>query len=189
MKKFRVVFFLCASFAAAQTAGPPAEASAESPVTENAAAGESGAGTSGEVSQGNGRRGMTEAEIFERDIATSSLTELADWCRSLGLSEGGTKEELAARLRSHYRVDNAASGEEPGGESSEEESAGGVAASGGEQNLTITINSARTSEYNSLETVHEEYVRLRGGVSVSLRDGDAVHTLGADEILYNRTRN
>ncbi|MDR0403540.1 MAG: LPS-assembly protein LptD, partial [Treponema sp.] len=84
---------------------------------------------------------------------------------------------------------NAASGEEPGGESSEEERAGGVAAPGGERNLTITINSARTTEYISLETVHEEYVRLKGGVSVSLRDGDAVHTLGADEILYNRTRN
>jgi hypothetical protein len=185
------VFFLCALSAAAQTAGPPAAGSPASPAVESSAeAGPSTASAPENAAEAEDAaaesRGMTEVEIFERDIATSSLTELADWCRSLGLSEGGTKEALASRLRSYYRIESPAAPGPPG-----ETAAAGTAegASGGTRNLIITINSARTTEYVTLETVNEEYVRLKGGVSVSLEDGDALHVLSADEILYNRTRN
>ncbi|MDR0586734.1 MAG: LPS-assembly protein LptD, partial [Treponema sp.] len=174
-----IIFVLCVSLAGAQTAEPVPEAVPSENAVEG---GENGSGEDGPAG------GMTEAGILERDIATSSLAELADWCRSLGLSEGGTKEELAARLRSHYRIENVpsetVSGAAPGGETAAGENAEG----GGGRNLTITITSARTTEYFTLEAVNEEYVRLKGNVSISLRDGDTIHVLNADEILYNRTR-
>jgi hypothetical protein len=108
----------------------------------------------------------------EMDIRTSTLTELAIWCRELGLSEGGTKEELSARLRDYYKLPKAAGG-----------------ASSGSRNRTITIEAARATEYFTLEVVGEDYARLTGNVVISLKDGDAVHRISADEILYNRTRN
>jgi hypothetical protein len=119
---------------------------------------------------------LSEEAILEQDITTSSLLELADWCRALGLSESGSKEELAGRLRSHYRIEAAV-----------RVSAGTAGES--KPPLSITIDSARITEYFTLEAVNEEYVRLKGGVSVSLKDGETVHILKAEEILYNRTRN
>ncbi|MDR3276461.1 MAG: LPS-assembly protein LptD [Treponema sp.] len=115
--------------------------------------------------------------VLELDIRTSSLTELAAWCRSLGLGEGGGKEDLANRLRDYFGLPM------PGAVT-----AGGTeGGSGGGR--TIIIESARSTEYFSLEVVGEEYVRLRGDVVISLQDGKAVHRIRAWEILYNRTRN
>jgi hypothetical protein len=113
---------------------------------------------------------LTAEQVYGEDIRTSSFMELAAWCRSLGLSEGGTKEELARRLRAYYNLS----------ESTPE---------GGSDAKLIVIESARTTEYFSLDVVDEDYARLRGGVIISLRDGDAVHRISAGEILYNRTRN
>ncbi|MCL2833738.1 MAG: LPS-assembly protein LptD [Treponema sp.] len=109
-------------------------------------------------------------QVLELDIKTSTLMELASWCRSLGLSEGGTRDELANRLRSYFKLP----------------AAGGTVS---ENAKTIIIESARSTEYFTLEVVNEEYARLTGDVSVSLKDGDAVHRITAWEILYNRTRN
>jgi hypothetical protein len=111
------------------------------------------------------------ASVLEMDIKTSTLMELAAMCRSLGLSDGGGKEELARRLRAHYKLSEA-----------------GAKGEGADQKI-ITIESARSTEYFSLEAVDEEYARLRGDVIVSLKDGGAVHRIKAWEILYNRTRN
>ncbi|MDR2110959.1 MAG: LPS-assembly protein LptD [Spirochaetaceae bacterium] len=146
--------------------------------------GENGDGT-GEAGDGDGEAGDGDGEaaeglspeeaILEMDIKTSTLMELADWCRILGLSEGGTKEELAGRLRDYYGLpppDTTGGGGEEG-----------------EGGRIITIEAARTTEYFTLEVVDEEYARLRGDVVVSLKDGEAVHRIKAWEILYNRTRN
>ena len=110
-----------------------------------------------------------ESSYIDMDIKTSSLMELAAWCRELGLSEAGARDELASRLLSHY----------------------GLSASGSSHadQKVITIESAKTTEYFTLEAVDEEYARLRGDVIVSLKDGNAVHRIKAWEILYNRTRN
>jgi lipopolysaccharide assembly outer membrane protein LptD (OstA) len=109
--------------------------------------------------------------VRELDISTSSLTELAIWCRNLGLSEGGTKTDLATRLRNYYQLPVP--------------DAGVIAPN----QRIVTIESARSSEYFSLEVVQEDYARLRGGVVISLKDGDTTHRISADEVLYNRTRN
>ncbi|MDR1278778.1 MAG: LPS-assembly protein LptD [Treponema sp.] len=159
------------------------EAAAGEASAEEASAEEAGAGAALEAAGAdtgdNGEAAAGEApvppdpamQIVAMDIKTSTLTELAAWCRTLGLSEGGTREELARRLRDHFKLaESAAAGEENAGK-------------------TITIESARSTEYFTLEVVDEEYARLQGDVMVSLRDGDAVHRIKAWEILFNRTRN
>jgi hypothetical protein len=116
-----------------------------------------------------------EARIMELDISTSTLNELASWCRTLGLSEGGSREDLANRLRGYYSLKPPAP------------AAGGETASSNKK--FIIIESARSTEYFTLEAVDEEYARLRGDVVVTLREGEALHRIQAWEILYNRTRN
>ena len=115
------------------------------------------------------KKEISEADYIDMDIRTSTLIELASWCRELGLSEGGTREELASRLRSYYEIPP------------------GRPASAGQR--IITIESAKTTEYFTLDVVDEEYARLKGDVIVSLKDGNATHRIKAWEILYNRTRN
>ncbi|MDR0876444.1 MAG: LPS-assembly protein LptD, partial [Treponema sp.] len=120
----------------------------------------------------SGAASKPESSRIELEIKTSTLTELAAWCRSLGLPEGGAREALAQRLRAHFElVEPAAPGETE------------------IKQKIITIESARSTEYFTLEVVDEEYARLVGDVVVSLKDGEAVHTITAWEILYNRTRN
>jgi hypothetical protein len=112
-----------------------------------------------------------EQRRLEMEIKTSSLPELAVLCRSFALSESGTKEELAQRLREYYKLPPSAG---TGGE---------------DKRKIITIESARSTEYFKLEVVDEDYARLSGDVRLSLKDGDAVHRISAREILFNRTRN
>jgi lipopolysaccharide assembly outer membrane protein LptD (OstA) len=108
--------------------------------------------------------------IIELEINTSTLLELAEWCRELGLSEGGNRDELANRLRDNLGVPRPD---------------GSAAAS----QKIVTIESARTTQYFTLNAVNEEYARLSGGVELSLKDGEARHNIKAWEIIYNRTRN
>ncbi len=115
-------------------------------------------------------------KVIEMDIRTSTFPELTNWCRTLGLSEGGTRDALERRLREHYGI---AAAETP------------IPLAVGEERTqkTIIIESARTTEYFTLQVVNEEYARLEGNVIISLKDGDAVHRIKAWEITYNRTRN
>jgi len=107
---------------------------------------------------------------LEMEIKTSTLSELAAWCRTLGLSEGGTRDELSKRLREHFKL------AEPN-------------ANNDNKQKIITIESAQSSEYFTIDAVNEDYARLKGDVKISLKDGDKIHKISADEILFNRTRN
>ncbi|MDR0685489.1 MAG: LPS-assembly protein LptD [Spirochaetaceae bacterium] len=113
---------------------------------------------------------LDDNRIIDLEIKTSTLLELAEWCRELGLSEGGNREELANRLRTHFEL------QFPG------------AADQSNQKI-VTIETAKTTEYFTVEAVDEEYARLSGGVLLSLKDGEARHRIKAWEIIYNRTRN
>ena len=110
-----------------------------------------------------------EKQRIEMEIKSSTLPELAAWCRSLGLSEGGTRTELTRRLRDHFELP------EP-------------EASPGNQK-TLTIESAQTAEYFKIEVTDEDYARLTGDVRLTLKDRDTIHSIRADEVLLNRTRN
>ncbi|MDR2477866.1 MAG: LPS-assembly protein LptD [Treponema sp.] len=159
---FFLLLFLGAFYSlAAQEEPPPVESAA---AANEAAAAAAAAGVEVNVL-------TPEQNRIEMDIKTSSLTELAAWCRSLGLSEGGTKTDLAQRLRDYFKISvTAVIGEES-------------------KQKIITIESARSTEYFKIEVVDEEYARLSGEVRVSLKDGDAVHRIKAWDILFNRTRN
>jgi hypothetical protein len=102
------------------------------------------------------------------DITTSTLKELAEWSKELGLGEGGGREELAGRIRMYYGIISP------------------VVESG---QRIITIEKAQSTEYFTLDAVDEEYARLSGGVRLNLKDGDAIHKIKAWDILFNRTRN
>ncbi|MDR2966199.1 MAG: LPS-assembly protein LptD [Treponema sp.] len=111
----------------------------------------------------------TEQRRIEMEIKTSTLPELAALSRSLGLPESGTREELSRRIRQHYELTETTPVPE--------------------NQKVITIESAQTSEYFKIEVIDEEYARLRGDVKLNMKDGDNIHTISAQEIIFNRTRN
>jgi len=111
-----------------------------------------------------------EKQRIEMEIKTSTLPELAFWCRSLGLSESGTRPELSRRIREYYELPNPRIITDP-------------------NKKIITIESAHITEYFKVDVIDEEYARLSGGVKLSLVDDETTHTISADEILFNRTRN
>ncbi|MDR2782631.1 MAG: LPS-assembly protein LptD, partial [Treponema sp.] len=165
--RIAVLFFIISPLIAQESGILPA------PVQD---AGQAETGASGAVEETGEADETPPAPVketpLEMDIRTSTLTELAVWCRTLGLSEGGSKEELANRLRDYYKLPR------PDGSPAADE-----------KSKTIVIEAARSAEYFTLEVVDEDYARLKGNVTVSLKDGEAVHRISAGEILYNRTRN
>ena len=114
------------------------------------------------------RLSSSEQMQMNMELRTSSLSELAIWCRSLGLPENGTRDDLTKRIREHFRISAAASSI---------------------NQKKITIESAQISEYFSIDVIGEDYARLKGDVKLSLQDGEKIHKIKADEILFNRSRN
>jgi hypothetical protein len=111
-----------------------------------------------------------ERRLLELEIRSSSLTELAIWSRSLGLSEGGTRADLSRRLRTHFNLSEPVDNED-------------------DNQRIITIDSAKTTEYFTIDVIDEDYARLLGEVRLSLVDRNTVHRIRANDILFNRTRN
>jgi hypothetical protein len=102
------------------------------------------------------------------DIRSATYYELLAWCRRIGLPDTGGRADLQQRLLSYYQVR-----EEP------------PALTEGERSLQI--QSAREADYFSIEEVDEQYVILRGGVRVELREKDTLHTILAEKIVFNQT--
>ena len=173
-------FLLAASYTFAQEGAGPVDPGTTDTGTADSATADSGAADSGTADSGTasfetggteaGEKAKSENDYIEMDIRTSSLTELAAWCRELKISEGGTKDELVSRLRAYYNLPTPQGAVPP-------------------NQRIITIESAKSTDYFTLDVVNEEYARLKGDVIISLKDGDAVHRIKAWEILYNRTRN
>jgi len=110
-----------------------------------------------------------EKQQAELEIKSSTLPELAAWCRSLGLSESGTKEDLAKRIREYFYLSEPKNTDD--------------------NRKILIIESAQSTEYFKVEVTGEDYARLKGDVRLTLRDKDDVHKIRADEVLFNRTRN
>ncbi|MCL2765371.1 MAG: LPS-assembly protein LptD [Treponema sp.] len=115
------------------------------------------------------RLSSSQSRRIEMEINTSTLGELAVWCRTLGLSESGTRADLSRRIREHFEMPEPAAKDE--------------------DRKIITIESAQTTEYFTIDVIDEDYARLKGDVRISLKDGDSEHRIRANEILFNRTRN
>ncbi len=112
------------------------------------------------------------AGTLATDIDTATFYELAAWCRALGLAESGSRRELGERLRTHYGLPAAG---EP------------TAAAA----RTVTVRSARSAEYFTIEQADETYLVLSGDVVVELRDAEAgaTHTVRAGRLTFNQARN
>jgi len=110
-----------------------------------------------------------ERQRTELELKASTLPELAAWCRSLGLPEGGTKEELANRIREYFIIPEPTNSDEG--------------------RKVLVIESAQSTEYFKVEVTDEDYARLKGDVQLVLHDDEDVHKIKADEVLFNRSRN
>lgn len=114
------------------------------------------------------------------DLFSSDLGELLDWARTLGLDTGGDRRSVEDRILEAYGFGRA---------ELEAERSAGAPEERGETGSLLRIERARGSEFFTLEATDEEYLRLTGGVQLTLEDGETVHSIEAREIIMNLTRN
>ena len=106
------------------------------------------------------------------DIETSDYYELEAWCERLGLDAGGTRKDLENRLRAHYGLGQL-----------------GSFARGKRRRFGHFYRiGVQTSSISHLDVIEEKYIRLSGGVVLTLedRESSAVHEIKADNIVFNQ---
>ncbi|MFW5683820.1 MAG: hypothetical protein ACOC1I_03125 [Spirochaetota bacterium] len=118
-------------------------------------------------------------ETLVQDISTASFYELIGWLETLGLSTRGDRAALLERLYDFYDV------------TEDEIGAYGTQPVADEEEPPLVVDSASRTRYFTLEEIDERYIRLSGGVVLTLRadDDDAVHRIEADEIVFNQEHN
>ncbi len=106
------------------------------------------------------------------DIATADLYQLQDWCRILSLDHRGTIDTLRRRLYEYF--------------GHKEEDIPNLTAR--EKKQTITIRSADSTRYFTLETRDEGYIEISGGILLELYSPveGTRHTIQADRLIYNQ---
>lgn len=110
-----------------------------------------------------------ERRTLALDIAVSTYYELRDRASAYGLPAEGSSEELRARIYSFLGIQPPAA---PAPSSS------------------ITIESASSLEYFTLDGSSDKVIRLAGPITMSVRTEDGfVHKVSADRIDFNRDRN
>jgi hypothetical protein len=151
--------------AAAQDAAPPP------PVAQPSTEAPSGA-TPSTPSESKAKPSAQEllSATLGSDIETASYYELVSWCDQLGLDDTGSRKELQARLARHFSV-----------------SLPKVSIPG---KRTITVRSARQSEYFTQQETQEKYVLLRGEVVVEVKDQSdgTLQVIKAASLTFNQTR-
>ena len=146
----------------------PPEAAAGEEEPPEAAAGEE---EPPEAAAGEELESLTDRTLAQ-DILTAGFRDLISWNASLNLSTRGGRRELEDRLFDYYGVRRPPA--DPPAEGSE-----------------IIIESARSTRYFTIEAPEENYLVLRGGVLVQMRDaeGDERHLIEADQVVYNQSQN
>ncbi len=111
-------------------------------------------------------------ETMGLDIDTANYFELVAWCKTLGLSDSGSRQDLQNRLCNYFDISVTKEGAQASGR-------------------RIEIQSAESSEYFSIEEVDENYILLQGQVVLIItnKDDDTIHTLKAERILFNQALN
>ncbi|MBN2736041.1 MAG: LPS-assembly protein LptD [Spirochaetales bacterium] len=101
-----------------------------------------------------------EKSLFERtlalDIDTADYYQLIDWCQDLGLEESGDVNQLRARLKEHFKVQE----DKEAGEKKDTSS------------KKIVIKSADQLEYFTMSGVDEKYILLEGRVILEIDESD-----------------
>ena len=109
------------------------------------------------------------AGTLAKDITTASYYELVTWCEQLGLDDSGSRKELQARLAQHFSV-TLPDAPAPGKRS-------------------VTVRSARQSEYFTQTETGEKYVLLLGDVVVEVKDQDGtLQVIKGASLTFNQTR-
>ncbi|MCX7038390.1 MAG: hypothetical protein NT005_04565 [Spirochaetes bacterium] len=161
---------LLPSAARAQDAAAPAEAAPiesqapESQAPESPAQPDAEASHAAEVSSA-----QLASSTLAEDIATAGYYELVAWCRELGIDDAGGRAELQQKVALALKVE--------------------LPAKPAVGKKSISVRSARESEYFTLTEIGEKYVTLTGDVVVEVRDesSGALHAISASRILYNQT--
>ncbi len=121
-----------------------------------------------------------EGDLFtatiEQDLTTAATSELIDWAITLGLSTRGSRRDVEDRILAYYGIDRTdLTGREEVGTP--------------ERALSVaSIRNARGSEYFTIQQTNERYLRLIGGVELTMEDETAVHTIIAEELTINLER-
>ncbi len=113
-------------------------------------------------------------ETLAQDIATSSFHELVSWLESLGLSTRGDRPALVSRLAAFYEI-------------APEQIERARPVDRTDEAPPLVVDAATRTRYFTLEQIDERYIRLSGGVILTLRDDEreATHRIHADEIIFN----
>jgi hypothetical protein len=156
--------------ASAQDAGPPAPApDASVPPGPAPAPSTAAEAASTPAAPAPTAQGMV-ADSLAQDISTASYYELVTWCDQLGLDNSGSRKDLQARLARYYKV-TLPEAPAPGRRS-------------------VTVRSARQSEYFTEKETGEKYVLLRGDVVVEVKDlkDGTLQVIKAASLTFNQTR-
>lgn len=107
---------------------------------------------------------------LENDIKTAGYYELAEWCRSLGLPDNGSSEELKLRIKEYYDLESGSLSEKKG-------------------DLFI-IRSADAARYFSIDKADEDYINISGGVILEVTESEKKisHKVQTDKLIYNRNK-
>jgi hypothetical protein len=118
----------------------------------------------------------TEDESFISEavalaVETADYYELVAWCRRLELSERGSVEDLRGRLFTYFDTEPSVREKET--------------------RRSISIESARSTEYFTLTEIDERYVVIEGDVYIVLEDPDrrSTHMIRADRVVFNQDTN
>ena len=114
------------------------------------------------------------------DIETAGITELLDWARSLGISTRGGRSAVEDRILQYYGLTR---------QDLENMEPGSSRSAPPEGASLLRIDRARGSEFFTLEESNEDYLRLTGGVVLTLEEGDTVHRIEAQQIILNLEEN
>ncbi len=118
---------------------------------------------------------------IHQDLATAGTSELIEWAVSLGLSTRGTRRDVERRILEYYGIEEIApdDGGTPRRDADEAEEA---------ESPAVTIESARGSSYFTIAETDERYLRLVGGVELTMTDNGTTHRIYADELTINLER-
>ncbi|MFP4154027.1 MAG: hypothetical protein ACLFSV_14365, partial [Alkalispirochaeta sp.] len=122
------------------------------------------------------------------DVDTAPTSELLNWARSLGLSTRGSRRAVEDRILEYYSFDrNTLEQQIEADEDDEDVETDRPSVDGDESSAPslLRIENARGSEFFSVDETSEEYLRLSGGVVLTLDDGSTVHRIEAREIVVN----
>jgi hypothetical protein len=172
-----LLLFTASPGADAQGALTPGQAGATAPVpsaTPAPLAAPAAAAPAPAAPAAPGKPAPTAEELLSgtvaRDIDSASYYELVIWCQQLGLDDSGSRKDLQVRLARHFSV-TLPDAPAPGKRS-------------------VTVRSARESEYFTQSETGDKYVLLRGDVVVQIKEmsDGSTQEIKAASLTFNQTR-